>query len=69
MTDNEKKIVDHAATASKAWDLVDTYLRTKNILGLDDYAIGVDRDPVKGPDGQRGFRVYAVPKKDDEPHD
>jgi hypothetical protein len=65
MADQDKKIIDHAATASRAWKLVDTYLRTKNILGLDDYAIGVDRDPVKGPDGQWGFRVYAVLKKEE----
>jgi hypothetical protein len=61
--DGDKRIVDYAATSDKAWDLAEAYVRTKNIMGLENYAIGVDHDPVKGPDGQRGFRVYAVLKE------
>jgi hypothetical protein len=63
---DETLTVDFAATSAEAWELAETYVQTKDIMGLQDYAIGVDTDPVKGPDGQRGFRIYAVHKKEEK---
>lgn len=59
MTDSEIKIIDFAATSEEAWNLAEEYIEIKNSIGLEDYSIGVTTDPVRGPNGRWGYRIYA----------
>jgi hypothetical protein len=58
----ERRPIDYAPTTEDAWAMCHFYVKVKNRLGLKDYAIGVDPDPVPTPDGHHVYVVYAVAK-------